>query len=84
MRVQGADQNFATEKGSEASSESVKQVCSAVLDFAHELVKLGPAPAVDPVEYGAASNHGKLCADLWLLRGRAVSFMCPALLTPQI
>ena len=66
MRVQGADNNFATEQGSETTSETVKQLCSAVLEFAHELVKLGPAPAVDPDENGAASNHGKSCADLLL------------------
>ena len=57
--LQGTDRHFAREQDGEPSGETLEQLCGAVLAFAHQLVKLGPAPVAAPHENGAVSSHGE-------------------------
>ena len=57
--MQGADQHFKTEQETEESDAVVEQLCSAMLSFLRDLVKLGPAPVTLPPEGIAAAGQGE-------------------------
>ena len=57
--MQGADQHFKMEQETEESDALIEQLCSAMLSFLRDLVKLGPAPVTVPSEGIAAAGQGE-------------------------
>ena len=57
--MQGVDQHFRMEQETEESHALIEQLCSAMLSFLRDLVKLGPAPVTVPSEGIAADGQGE-------------------------
>ena len=57
--MQRADQHFKTEQETEEPDAVVEQLCSAMLSFLRDLVKLGPAPVTLLPEGDAAAGQGE-------------------------